>query len=150
MGREKNLEFQEAIEKRRILPFTQGRKLVGKEIKSAREDLKEAEDRYANKRYKYATVTAYYAAFHAGRALIYSGGYREKSHYYLIVALQSLFVERGLLEVKLLRRLHNAMILREEADYHGEFSEEGAHEVITLAKEFISASERILKKSEVK
>ena len=92
MGREKNLEFQEAIEKRRILPFTQGRKLVGKEIKSAREDLKEAEDRYANKRYKYATVTAYYAAFHAGRALIYSRGYREKSHYYLIVALQSLFV----------------------------------------------------------
>ena len=43
MGREKNLEFLEAIEKRKILPFAQGRKLVGKEIKAAREDLKEAD-----------------------------------------------------------------------------------------------------------
>ncbi|PIP16471.1 MAG: hypothetical protein COX46_02010 [bacterium (Candidatus Ratteibacteria) CG23_combo_of_CG06-09_8_20_14_all_48_7] len=146
MGREKNLEFLEAIEKRKILPFAQGRKLVGKEIKAAREDLKEAEDRHTNKRYKYATITAYYAAFHADRALIYARGYREKSHYYLIVALQSLLVEKGLLEVRLLRGLHNAMILREEADYHSEFSEEGAHEVITLAKEFIKISECILKR----
>ena len=138
MGREENIEFKGAIEKRRILSFPKGKRLVGKE-------LKEAYDRFKNKKYKYATITAYYSAFHAGRALIYSEGYREKSHYFLLVALQSLFVEKGLLEQKLVRDLHNAMILREGADYHGEFSEEGAKSVLELAEEFIRVSERILK-----
>lgn len=145
MGREENIEFKEAIEKRRILPFPRGKSLVSREMKESKDDLKEARDRFKNKRYKYATITAYYSAFHAGRALIYSEGYREKSHYFLLVALQALFVERGHLEQKLVRGLHNAMILREGADYHGEFSEEGAKVVLELAEEFIRISEKILR-----
>ena len=101
MGREENIEFKEAIEKRRILPFSKAKRLVGKELKESKDDLKEAYDRFENKKYKYATITAYYSAFHAGRALVYSKGYREKSHYFLLVALQSLFAEKGLLEQKL-------------------------------------------------
>ena len=66
-------------------------------------------------------------------------------HYFLIVALQSLFVEKGPLEAKLVRGFHNAMILREDADYHGDFSKEGAKLIMELAEEFIRVSERILK-----
>ncbi len=144
MGREENIEFKEAIKKRRILSFSKGRKLVNKELEEARDDLEEARNRFKNRKYKYATVTAYYSAFHTGRALIYSKGYREKSHYFLLVVLQALFVGEGLLWQKLVRDLHNAMILREDADYHGEFSEEGAKSILELAEEFLRISKKLL------
>ncbi|MFH1352030.1 MAG: HEPN domain-containing protein [bacterium] len=101
--------------------------------------------RLKNKKYKYATITAYYSMFHIARALIYSKGYREKSHYYLLVALQSLFVDNGLLEENLVNAFHDAMVLREDADYHAEFSKEGAESTIESAKQFIQKAKSILK-----
>ncbi|OGL45930.1 MAG: hypothetical protein A2149_01235 [Candidatus Schekmanbacteria bacterium RBG_16_38_11] len=82
--------------------------------------------------------------FHAARALIYSKGYREKSHYYLLVALQALFVDEGLLEEELTKDFHTAMVLREGADYHGEFSKEGAESSIESATKFLQKAEAIL------
>lgn len=139
-----SIEFQKAIEKKKLLRFTKGKRLVRKELKAAQDDLSEAENRYKNKRYKYATITAYYSMFHSARALIYSKGYREKSHYYLLVALQSLFVENGILDESLIRDFHDAMVLRENADYHGQFSKEGAEVTIESAKAFIKNAKLIL------
>lgn len=140
-----SLEFQKALEKKKILPFDKGKQLIKKELESAQDDLNEAEDRFKDKRYKYATATAYYSMFHAARALIYSKNYREKSHYYLLVALQSLFVDKGLLEEKFAKDFHTAMLLREGADYHSEFSKEGAESSIKSAKEFLEKAKGILK-----
>ena len=78
MGNKSNLEFQKALERKRILTFSQGKSLIKKELVAAQDDLKEAKDRLKNKRYKYAIITAYYSMFHTARALIYSKGYREK------------------------------------------------------------------------
>ena len=139
-----NIEFQKALEKKRIIPFTRGKKLVKSEIESAQDDLKEAEDRYNNGRYKYATINAYYSMFHCARALIYSKEYREKSHYFLIVALQTLFVDKGLLDKSLLETFHDAMVLREDADYHGNFSKEGALSNIESAKSFLTTVKSII------
>ena len=83
MGSQAGLEFKKAIEKKRIVRFTKAKALVDKELQAAQDDLSEAEDRNKNQKYKYATIMAYYSMFHAARALIYSKGYREKSHYYL-------------------------------------------------------------------
>jgi uncharacterized protein (UPF0332 family) len=145
MARKVNLEFQKALEKKRILHFSKGKALIKKELKAAKEDLNEAKDRLKNKRYKYATITAYYSMFHAARALIYSKGYREKSHYYLLVALQALFVEKGLIEEELVKDFHTAMVLRESADYHGEFSKEGAKSSVESATKFLQKAGTILK-----
>jgi len=138
-------EFQKALENRRILPFDKGKQLIKKELEAAQDDLSEAEDRFKDKRYKYATATAYYSMFHAARALIYSRDYREKSHYYLLVALQSLFVDEGLFEEKFAKDFHTAMLLREGADYHSEFSKEGAESSIKSAKEFFAKAREIIK-----
>jgi len=140
-----NLEFQKALDKRRILHFSKGKMLIKKELKEALDDLNEAEDRLNNKRYKYAIITSYYSMFHSVRALIYSKGYREKSHYYLLVALQTLFVDKGLLEEELAKDFHAAMVLREGADYHGEFSKEGAESSIGSAAKFFQKVKAILK-----
>ena len=83
--------------------------------------------------------------FHCARALIYSKEYREKSHYYLLVALNNLFVDAGLLSEELTSEFHDAMILREDADYHGTFTKEGAETVLKAAKEFLTAAKLILK-----
>ncbi|UCG35869.1 MAG: HEPN domain-containing protein [Candidatus Omnitrophota bacterium] len=133
-----NIEFQKALEKKRILLFKRGKELVKHELKSAQDDLKEAEDRLRKGRYKYATINAYYSMFHSARAFIYSKGFREKSHYYLIVALQALFVDKGLLDRSLLEAFHDAMVLREDADYHGSFSKEGAQSNIKSAQAFLN------------
>lgn len=145
MGEKMNLEFQKALDKRRILHFGKGKMLIKKELKEALNDLNEAEDRLNNKRYKYVTITSYYSMFYSARALIYSKGYREKSHYYLLVALQALFVNKGLLEEELAKDFHTAMVLREGADYHGEFSKEGAESSIESAAKFLQKVKAILK-----
>lgn len=62
----------------------------------------------------------------------------------MLVALETLFVKEGLLEEKLIAEFHDAMILREDADYHGEFSKEGAESVIESAKRFIQKGRLIL------
>lgn len=140
-----NLEFQKALEKKRILYFSKGKTLIKKELEAAKDDLNEAKDRLKNKKYKYTTITAYYSIFHTVRALIYSKGYREKSHYYLLVALQALFVDKGLIEDELAKDFHTAMVLREGADYHGEFSKEGAESSIESATKFLQKAGTLLK-----
>ena len=140
-----DIEFQKAIEKKRILHFAQGKRQVKKELEEAASDLTEALNRFESEKYKYATITGYYSMFHSARALIYSKGYREKSHYYLMVALNSLFVDAGVLSEDLTSEFHDAMILREDADYHGNFTKEGAEAVLKAAKKFITTAKSILK-----
>ena len=137
-------EFQKAIEKKKIVRFTKAKVLVKKELKAAQDDLLEAKDRFINKRYKYATITAYYSMFHSARALLYAKGYREKSHYWLIVAMQSLYVEKGLLDESIVSEFHDAMVLREDADYHGKFSKEGAEITLASAKTFLKKARSIV------
>jgi uncharacterized protein (UPF0332 family) len=91
-----------------------------------------------------STIQAYYAMFHAGRALIYARGYREKSHYCLAVALRTLFVEEGALEVMFVRDFLNAMNLREAADYEASFSMDGAKVVIASTERFIEKAATLL------
>ena len=133
-----NQEFKQCLESKKIVTFARGNNLVKKEILVAESDLSDAKASYENERYKWSTIQAYYAMFHAARALIYSQGYREKSHYCLAVALRALFVDEGKLDAQLVRDFLNAMNLREAADYEAEFSQSGAKAVIVSAEKFIA------------
>jgi uncharacterized protein (UPF0332 family) len=82
--------------------------------------------------------------FPAARALIYSQGYREKSHYCLAMALRALFVDGGTMDSQLVHDFLNAMNLREAADYEAEFSQSGAKAVIASAEKFIEKAVAIL------
>jgi uncharacterized protein (UPF0332 family) len=139
-----NQDFKQCLESQKIIPFEQGKKLVKKELSISESDLLDAKAGFQEKRYKWATIQAYYAMFHAARALVYSKGYREKSHYCLAVALKALFVEEGKLDAQSARDFLNAMNLREAADYEAEFSETGATAVITAAEKFINKVKLLL------
>lgn len=139
-----NQEFKHCLESGKIVSFPDGKKLVRKELLVARSDLQDARAGYENQRYKWSTIQAYYAMFHAARALIFYRGYREKSHFCLSVALRALFIEDGKLDAQTGRDFLNAMSLREAADYEAEFSLEGAKAVIAFAARFIEKATEIL------
>jgi uncharacterized protein (UPF0332 family) len=144
MGRDYRLEFKKGCEKERLVKFPKGAELAQKELNEAVGDLQEAKDRLSNQRYKYATITAYYSMFHSVRAMVYFKGYREKSHYYLFVALEHLFVSSGAIQGSLAKLFLDAMALREEADYHGDFSDNGAKFVISGAEEMLKVARKVV------
>ena len=143
-----NQEFNQCLENKKIIPFARGKDLVKKELSVAESDLSDAKAGYENERYKWSTIQGYYAMFHAARALIYSKGYREKSHYCLAVALRALFVDEGKMDAQLVRDFLNAMNLRQAADYEAEFSRSGAKAVIASAEMLIEKAATILDISE--
>lgn len=116
MGRAVNPEFKDCLEKGKIKRFSRAKVLVVKEIEAAAWDLERAGKSLSDKDYKWSTIQSYYSMFHAGRALIYRKGYRERSHYCLIVALRHLYVEQGLLPARLVDGLAKGKGLRENAD----------------------------------
>jgi hypothetical protein len=67
---------QQCLENKKIIPFARGKNLVKKELSIAKSDLSDAKAGYESERYKWSTIQAYYAMFHAARALIYSQGQR--------------------------------------------------------------------------
>jgi len=139
-----NKEFKQCLDSKKILPFSRGKGLVKKELSVAQNDLAEAKAGLEKGQYKWPTIQGYYSMFHTARALIYSRGYREKSHYCLAVALRALFVDEGLMEARSVRDFLNAMNLRESADYQSEFSESSAKAVIIAAEKFIAKAMTIL------
>jgi len=92
------------------------------------------------------TVSAYYAIFHASRALLYKKKYREKSHIQLAFAIKTLYVDEGLLPEEYYDNFIQASSLRQMADYKRKFSKQGAERNIQAAEEAIKLAENIIKK----
>lgn len=84
--------------------------------------------------------------FHTARALIYAQKYREKSHYFLVITLEHLYVEKGLIKKEIIENLILGKDLRESADYRSSFSKEGADNLIKASDQFLSDAQRLLKK----
>lgn len=137
--------FKRCLEDRKLVKVEIDSRRVQKEFDSAIYDLKMANDSFERKDFKWATVKAYYVMFHLAKSLLFSKGFREKTHFCLMIALKELFVDRGELERKYLKNFEDAMTLREEADYEFKFSEPGASETIKNAKEFLNKVKDLLK-----
>jgi len=143
MGTRVSFKFKQLLEERRLTRIKPDRKLVLKEIEGAKSDLETARKSLQDGNLKWAIIQGYYSIFHAARALVYSKGFREKSHYALLVAIQELF--RDELESFLIQGFGDAMNLRQTADYGLTFSKEGAINVIETAEKFLLKTKKILK-----
>jgi len=137
-------EYAECVKKGKLKPFSRGDALAIKELETARSDLDSAEKTFSDGNYKWATIQIYYSMFHAARALIYSEGLRERSHYCLVIAIKELFVDKNLLASALLEALKEAKSLREDADYYNRWSESGCKRLLVSAREFICLAGQIL------
>ena len=137
-------DFKKCLEKKSLYRSDGAKGLARKEYLSAEDDVGEARLSLSEERFKWATIQAYYAMFHAARALLYSSGYRERSHYCTVIAIEHLFAGTGLLDMKWARALRNAMSMREDADYASDFSREGAETTVNNAEGFLREAKRIL------
>lgn len=143
MGDGISSEFQQLLRERKLLRARIPRGMVVKEIHAAETDLRDAHDSLDQKKFKWATIQGYYSMFHSARALLYSHGFREKSHYAILIALRNLFASelgRGLISM-----FEQSMELRQEADYGLRFSETGALETVEGAEQFLAKAKGILR-----
>lgn len=141
-----NSYFKECLDRGKIRPFSRGKVLISKEIKLASSDLQSAKKSFKEGNYKWSIIQTYYSMFHSARALLYAKNFREKSHFCLIEAIRSLYVDKGLLSFEFVEALQKAKNLREEADYYGEFSESNAEDLLNKAVDFLKQIKIILKK----
>jgi len=119
------LEYDDCLKRGKIKPFSRGKSLAPKEIETAASDLARSKKTYKDGDYKWATIQVYYSMFHSARALLYDKNLREHSHFCLIAAIKSLYVETKQLPVHLLEGLQEAKNLREDADYYNRWSQQG-------------------------
>ncbi|MBU4311215.1 MAG: HEPN domain-containing protein [Candidatus Omnitrophica bacterium] len=136
--------FERCLEKKKLVKFDAEKSLIKKEIVAAESDLKDSQDVLKLEKPKLAIITAYYSMFHAARALLYSKGYREKSHFCLRAAIKNLFVDTNLLESSFIDDYDMAKDLRENADYKSDFSQEGAEQLIVKAEKFLAKVKTLL------
>lgn len=130
-------EFDTCIKRKGLVRFEAGAiDATAREMASAREDLSDVLVMIEHGQWKRVTTTAYYAMFHAARALVLSHGYAEKSHFCLGVAFREFYGDTP--EGRdLAMGLERARVLREDADYRALFDEPGARAALEVARRFV-------------
>jgi len=86
-------DFERCIKERRLIKIKPSEEMIQKELDSAEYDLERARNSLNEEDFKWAAVQSYYSMFHATKALVLKKGYREKSHFCLIIALKELFLD---------------------------------------------------------
>jgi uncharacterized protein (UPF0332 family) len=138
-----SLQFRRLLEERKLQRIQPKNDIIKKEIVSAEYDLSKSKNSCEDQDYKWTIVQAYYCMFHAARALIYSKGYREKSHRACLVALKEFFLDP--LGEERINDFGEAMNLRESADYGSAYTDEDAKDLVGKAEDFLKNAKRILK-----
>jgi uncharacterized protein (UPF0332 family) len=137
-------DFERCIKEHHLLTIKATKEMIEKETTSADYDLLRSKESMRDEDYKWASVQAYYSMFHAAKALVLKKGYREKSHYCLIVAIRELYVEDGTMNDELADTLELCMHLRHDADYGLIYDKESAETAIRYAQQFLSVTKKLL------
>ena len=137
-------KLDEFVKQGRLKKAAFNEDMYKKEYDIGKKDYDAAIESFESGNHKWATIQAYYAIFHAVRALVYKAGYREESHLALKAALKELYIEPGILPKSVYETLERGMDLREMADYKDSYSKRGAENLISVVKSAIEEVKRIL------
>ncbi len=118
---------------------------VRNSIRMSRHFLGRAEGNLENGYYDVAFLMAYNSMFHSARALLFTAGYKERSHYCLIALLKRNYGKKKEL-TEILSSLDSYRISRHSIQYSGEgCSREDAEESIDDAGNLLILVEKELK-----
>ena len=137
-------EFENCLKNRGILRIEPTREMLCKEMDNAEYDLSKADDSLLSEDFKWASVQAYYSMFHSAKALVLKKGYREKSHYCLLVALKELYIKPGDLGTDIADDFEMCRDIRHEADYGMVYRKESAALSIEAARRLFELATEIL------
>lgn len=134
---EKSLIRKEKINKEEILGS----------IELAERFLERAEGNLKINFWDVAFLLAYNSLFHSARALLFRQGYKERSHWAMILALKEIYSKNEKIQ-KILDLTDSYRISRHAIQYKGSLCTRiDAEEAIKDAKEFIEKVKQILKES---
>jgi len=122
--------IEDLLKRGRIKEAPYSKEMYEKEFNIGEKDLESAKASYEAQNYKWATIQAYYAIFHAVRSLTFKAGYRESTHVALKQLFKQLYINNEILPSSVYDCLVNGMNLREIADYKETHSEAGAKNII--------------------
>ena len=127
------------------------RELSKYRFETSLEALSDAKIMYENERYKNTLNRAYYAIFHAIRAVNALSGFDSSKHSGVIAYFNQNYVKDGVFSKELSKIIRMASENREKADYLDFFiaSKEEAEKQIVRAKEFIDVIKIYLKSEKV-
>jgi len=140
-----SLEYDNCLKRGKIKPFSRGKTLAPKELEAAKSDLDRAKKTHEEGDHKWATIQLYYSMFHSARALLYAQNLREHSHYCLLHAMKTLYVDTKKMSNQYLEAFQQAKDLREDADYYNRWSEKGCKKLLKVAEEFLEQAKSIVK-----
>lgn len=129
----------------------EARRLAEEELKSSRERLEAAELLFKNNKIVDSISRAYYAMFHAARAILFLYGEEPKTHEGTIREFSRIIIEKKLIDKKFGRDFRQVFEVRESGDYRVGviFEKEDAKDVLDKAREFVKTvsqvSEKIIK-----
>lgn len=117
-------------------------------LEQAKENLKEAEVLMEAKMFKGANNRAYYAIFHAIKAILALEEVDFKKHSSVIAYFNKNYINKGVFSKQLGKKLTNATIFREKSDYVDFYivTKEESEEQIETAREIIDLVEKYLRK----
>lgn len=112
---------------------------ISLELKRSNESLKSAKVLVKEELYEDSISRAYYAIFHAAKAILLTIDVEPQTHEGAIRKFGHHFVKTGLIEKEIGRIFARAQKVREKSDYDvaKEFSEEDTNEWITMAEKFV-------------
>lgn len=137
-------DFERCIKERRLVKIKPSKEMIQKELESAEYDLDRTRNSLDQEDFKWAAIQSYYSMFHATKALVLKKGYREKSHFCLIIALKELYIKENKLNSEMVENLELCMNLRHEADYGLTYHQESAETALKYAEVFLNNSLKLL------
>lgn len=137
-------DFEHCVKERRLIKIKPSNEMIQKELESAEYDLERARNSLEEEDFKWAAVQSYYSMFHAAKALVLKKGYREKSHYCLLIALREFYVKKDELNAEMVENFELCMNLRHEADYGLTYHQESAETAIKYTEEFLNNTLKLI------
>lgn len=119
------------------------------ELTAAKEALDDAESNMSENRFRTAISRAYYAIFHAARAVVWTRGLAPKTHKGLARQFGQYVVRARLTDKRFNKILKDAADERELADYNamtGSFEKEDVVSLVSEAREFVEEMGKVLNK----
>lgn len=143
------VSLRDLLKQDRIAEFESDKIQIKSEIKSADEKLQSAKNVLAINEWGLAYVTAYHAMLHAGRALMFSKGYRTKgtdNHTTVILFVKAVFAAKFSNKI-ILDSFDNARKRRHEFMYDAtdQISPTLARTLIENSEKFVNQTKEILK-----
>lgn len=135
-------KFEDCIRKGLISKANIDPALVNKEITDAGEELQAGRKALEERDFIKAILSGRNSQIHSVRALIFSEGYREKKVPLLLVAAESLLLDKGLVRSDILEEFEYALRYKDP-----ESEPEYLHE--SIAEDILRGADRILKRANV-